>query len=188
MSRQDTSEIGFDLFDRWGNLKVEYIEHRVKKGSAVWGAELNEGHILLIEHINVVKDFQRKGYGKKLVEDIWAKAQAIFPQCKFAITRPTWLWSPIRAHFDSLPEEAREPYLEGLQLASDHFWRACGFRRIGISFFFGLAKDPAHPSHTLAAPADPRRRKIHQSLKMSKGQQQPYNEAMVVGDDAMALE
>lgn len=71
----DTSEMGFDLFDGWGNLKNQYIQHHVKKGTGVWRKELNEGHILLIEHINVELDHRRQGHGKKLVADIWAKAQ-----------------------------------------------------------------------------------------------------------------
>lgn len=76
------------------------------------GKELNEGHILLIEHINVELDHRRQGHGKKLVADIWAKAQELDPLCKFAITRPTWLWSSMRNHHDSLPEEARSTILQ----------------------------------------------------------------------------
>lgn len=107
--------------------------------------------------------------------------------CKFAITRPTWLWSSMRNHHDSLPEEARSTILQETQLSSDSFWRACGFQRIGASFFFGLAKDPEHPSHGLASSNDHRRRCVLQSLKMSKSQQFPYDEAMVVGDDTNVL-
>lgn len=183
----DTSEMGFDLFDRWGNLKNEYIQHDVKKGTGVWGKELNKGHILLIEYVNVDMDHRRQGYGKKLVAAIWAKAQELDPLCKFAVTRPTWLWSSTRNHHDGLAEEARPTFLEETQLSSDSFWRACGFRRVGTSFFFGLAKDPEHPSRRLASSNDHRRRRVLQSLNMLKGQQFPYDEAMVTGDDANVL-
>lgn len=183
----DTSDMGFGLFDRWGNLKNEYIQHDVKKGTGVWGIELNKGHILLIEHINVGMGHRRQGYGKNLVAAIWAKAQKLDPLCKFAITRPAWLWSSIEDHHDNLPEEARSTFLEETQLSSDSFWRACGFRRIGTSFFFGLAKDPEHSSRNVALSNDHRCRWILHSLKMSKCQKFPYDEAMVVGDDANVL-
>lgn len=183
----DTSEMGFGLFDRWGNLKNEYIQHDVKKGTGVWGKELNEGNILLIEQVNVRMDHRRQAYGKNLVAAIWAKAQEVDPLCEFAVTRPAWLWSSIRNHHDGLPEEARPNFLQEIQLSADSFWRACGFRRIGTSFFFGLAKDPEHPSRRLASSSDHRRRRVLQSLKMSKGQKFPYDEAMVAGDDANVL-
>lgn len=184
----DTAEFGFDLFDRWGNLKTEYIQHPVKKGSGVWGKEFNEGRILLIEYINVKEEYRGKGYGKKLVADTWTKAQDLFPQCKFAVTCPTWLWSSIRKHYDALPEDARSPYLEGIQLDADRFWRACGFRRIGSSCFFGLARDHAHPSHTLTASNDYRGGRVLGGRKMAKGQQLPYDEALVLSDDATTLD
>jgi len=132
-------------------------------------------------------DHRRQGFGKNLVAAIWAKAQELDPRCKFAITRPAWLWSSIRNHHDGLPEETRSTFLEETQLSSDSFWRACGFRRIGTSFFFGLAKDPEHPSRKLASSTDHRRRWILQYPKMFKGQRFPYDEAMVAGDDANIL-
>ncbi|KAI9872072.1 MAG: hypothetical protein M1830_002100, partial [Pleopsidium flavum] len=46
---QDTSQLGFDLFDCYGCLKHELIEHCVKKGSGVWGDEVDIGDILLVE-------------------------------------------------------------------------------------------------------------------------------------------
>lgn len=37
---------------------------------------------------------------------------------------------------------------------SKSFWRFLGFRRIGSSSWFGLASDPQHPCHGLAAESD----------------------------------
>lgn len=183
----DTSGMGFGLFDRWGNLKKEYIQHDVKRGTGAWGKELNKGRILLIEDVDIDMDHRRQGYGKKLVLAIWEKAQELDPLCRFAITRPGLLWSSIKNHHDGLPEEARSKFLEETQLSADFFWRACGFRRIGTSFFFGFARDTEHPSRKLTSSNDHRRRWILQASKISKAQQYPYDESMVAGDDANVL-
>lgn len=184
---EHTSAMGFDLFDRWGNLKVDFFQHDIKKGSGVWGKELNQGDIFLIEEIAVQKDYRRKGHAKKFVSDIWAKAQELSPRCKFAITRSGLLWSSIRDHYDKLPQEERSSFTNNTQLAADAFWRACDFRRIGTSSYFGLARDPTHPSHALDASSDHRRLMVSRPKKMSPGQQIPYNEAMVTGGDESTL-
>ena len=49
----DTCELAFDLFDRWGCVKDDFLRHPIKKGTGVWGKELNEGVILLFEYISV---------------------------------------------------------------------------------------------------------------------------------------
>ena len=76
-----TKELSITLFDRWGNLESEYCTHPCKKGTKAWGKKLNEGDIQLITHIFVEKDFRRKGYIRKMLENIWAKAQAISSTC-----------------------------------------------------------------------------------------------------------
>lgn len=76
----DTATIGFGVFDRWGCLKPQFMSHPVKKGTGVWGPELNEGRFLQIELLSVRKSHRRKGYGKKLFEQVWAKAQDLAMQ------------------------------------------------------------------------------------------------------------
>ena len=60
----DTATVGFGVFDRWGCLRPEYQNHPVKKGTGVWGPELNDGRFLLIETLSVKEEYQRKGYGR----------------------------------------------------------------------------------------------------------------------------
>lgn len=62
----DTATVGFGVFDRWGCLKSEFLNHPVKMGSGVWGPELNDGRMLLIETLSIQDEYQRKGYGAKL--------------------------------------------------------------------------------------------------------------------------
>ena len=73
----DTASLSFDIFDRWGNLKSVYQKHPVKKGSGVWGPELNRGRILLIEEISVEESQQRQGFGGKAFNEVWKWAQTL---------------------------------------------------------------------------------------------------------------
>ena len=65
-----TSQLAFGIFDRWGNLKPQYIHHNFKKGTGVWGKELNHGRILWIEQIDVHPDYRRQGLGRKMAIDM----------------------------------------------------------------------------------------------------------------------
>ena len=60
---EETSGLTFDLFDRYARLKKELIEHPIKKGSGVWGKELNSGDILLIELLSIEKYFRGQNPG-----------------------------------------------------------------------------------------------------------------------------
>ena len=71
----DAATLGFSVFNRWGCLKPEFLAHPVKKGTEIWGSELNKKRFLLIERFQIQETYQRKGYGKKLFEEVWKKAQ-----------------------------------------------------------------------------------------------------------------
>ena len=202
----DTATVGFGVFDRWGCLKSEFLTHPIKKGTGVWGPELNEGRFLLIETLSIQENYQRKGYGTKLFEQVWEKAQTLALQedkdrrtarkerlektwkdtrtehekptviddeyldridkifrpnekapsgCDFAI-----IWAAVlntidvEVEMDKLTSPERELFYERKQDALEDFFRAMGFRRIGSSSFFCLAKDPDHASHSLLSQDD----------------------------------
>ena len=162
----DAANLAFDVFDRWGCLKSAYQSHPVKKGTGVWGPELNRGRFLLIEEMSVGERYQRKGYGKELFRQVWNKAQGLATQnsrskqqkatgCAFAI-----VWATVpnaydrRAKADGLSFVERQTFHHEKQTALEHFWRALGFRRIGSSPFFCLARDAKHPSHLLTPQDD----------------------------------
>ena len=50
---QDFADLAFNLFDRWGYVKDDFLYHPVKKGTGIWGEELNRGKILLIQSLTV---------------------------------------------------------------------------------------------------------------------------------------
>ena len=161
----DTCELAFDLFDRWGCVKDDFLRHPIKKGTGVWGKELNEGVILLFETITVDRKFRRQGIGKKLVQDLLAKIWPELPKegfgmeeleagrTKFAVVWPTFL-NDGETELNDLSPEALEVDFETSKAEAISFWRSLGFRRIGTSRWFALAANPAHPSHKLSAQAD----------------------------------
>jgi hypothetical protein len=53
----ETSDLAFTLFDRYGCLNRQCYEHEFKKGTGVWGKELDYGDILFFERIKVDKDW-----------------------------------------------------------------------------------------------------------------------------------
>lgn len=168
---QDLAELAFDLFDRWGCVKDDFLYHPVKKGTGTWGEELNGGKILFFQSLTVEENFRRQGIGRKLAQNLWAKVIAEtsasivrYPQfeshddeeCKFALVWPTHLntGGMQRAELENLSPEAREQYFENSKAAAIAFWRSLGFRRIGSSSWFGLAASADHPSRQLSAQDD----------------------------------
>ena len=195
----DAANLAFDVFDRWGCLKSAYQCHPIQKGTGVWGSELNSGRFLLIEHMSVGEQYQRKGHGKELFRQLWEKAQETATQidenlradrmshlkklwdsvgldgeppkvvddpslrsgqqeasaCEFAIVWATVInTDETDAQANELSSAEREIFYQEKQTAAEHYWRAMGFRRIGSSPYFCLAKDAKHPAHLLTPQDD----------------------------------
>ncbi|KAI7764617.1 hypothetical protein LZL87_003822 [Fusarium oxysporum] len=68
-----TSYLAFGMFSKYGRLNREFYEHSFKKGSGVWGPELDRGDILLLETISVTRQHCRAGLGTQIVEAILDK-------------------------------------------------------------------------------------------------------------------
>lgn len=83
-----TSDMAFGIFDRWGNLQKDYISHPVKKGTGVWGKELNKGSILFIESIEMDKDHRRQEHGMETIRKLWKQARKKSFTPAFAIVLP----------------------------------------------------------------------------------------------------
>lgn len=202
----DSATVGFGVFNRWGCLRPEFLTHPIKKGTGVWGPELDKGRFLLIENLSIQGDYQRRGYGKKLFEQVWEKAQTLAVQedkdrrtARKERPEKTWkdtrtehekpividdkyldgidkMWRPnekvpsgcdfaiiwaavlntrdLEVEMDRLSSPEQDLFYQRKQNAVEDFWRAMGFRRIGSSSFFCLARDPDHPSHSLLSQDD----------------------------------
>ncbi|KAL9117417.1 MAG: hypothetical protein Q9187_006046, partial [Circinaria calcarea] len=150
---QELSALAFTLFDRWGCLKSELQHHCVKRGSGVWGNELDRGKFLEIEYLSVKEDFRRQGIARKLVEELWQEAKA--KGCKFALAWGTNLNTrDDEEKTKDMSKDDRYKHYSGIVAANVAFWRALGFRRIGSSEWLCLMEDPNHSAHSLSIQED----------------------------------
>ena len=122
----DTKNLFVALFDRWVNLRPEFCSHPVKKGTGVWGPELNNGSLLLVCHLYVYEEYRQEGRERRLFHDLWAKARNVAirdlsENCLFALVRP--------GCNDTLKPK--------------RFWKTIKFTRIGSTEYFGIAKHPS---------------------------------------------
>ncbi|KAH8756589.1 hypothetical protein F5883DRAFT_503515 [Diaporthe sp. PMI_573] len=151
---QETSDLAFDLFDRYGRLNPEFYEHDINKGTGVWGKELDHGDILLFDVLRVDAAYRRRGIGAKLVNAILEKTREMVSERVgfFALTRSGFLWSEM-SHLkkDSAEMEKAQDDAENGALG---FWHAMGFRRVGTSSWLAWTDSPGHPSRQLAISQD----------------------------------
>lgn len=144
---QDTHDLAFELFDRYGRLNPEFYDHDVNKGSGVWGDELDHGDLLILEELKVDTAYRRRGTGTKLVNAILEKTKKKVSDRVgfFALVRPGALRSELPTWDPAAMREAEQSAMK----AALGFWRAMGFRRVGTSPWLAWTDSPGHPSRQL---------------------------------------
>ncbi|KAF2868158.1 hypothetical protein BDV95DRAFT_610128 [Massariosphaeria phaeospora] len=70
-----TSDLGYELFDRYGRVAIEHKTHTYKKGSGIWGSEFDTGDLLLITEISIEKAYRRQGLGTSIVHALLEKSR-----------------------------------------------------------------------------------------------------------------
>ncbi|KAJ6069164.1 hypothetical protein N7499_011051 [Penicillium canescens] len=152
----ETMQLACDLFDRHGRLKDELMYHSIRKGLGIWKSELSLGNFLIIESVSVTKNDRRGGIGRELVMDMIQKATALNDDIRFIFAYPTCLHEG-----EDLQDRAGMNKSERYKMARTQttiairFFRALGFRRVGLSNWFALSsKDANHLSRTIPAEND----------------------------------
>lgn len=125
---QETNDLAVDLFDRYGRLNTQFYDHEVKKGSGVWGSELDHGDLLLFQELIVDETYRRRSIGTELVMAILEKTRKKVVGDFFARARPGALWSQIPIDNPVVEREAQQEAME----SALGFWHAMEFRRVGI--------------------------------------------------------
>ncbi|PKX91234.1 uncharacterized protein P174DRAFT_376578 [Aspergillus novofumigatus IBT 16806] len=179
---EETCNVAFHVFDRYGTVKAKYKDHPVQRGTGAWGNELDHGPVFLIENLHVTElNLRRKGLGQKIVSLLLNKARLFCldnkPDSKYAdlfygptkafelawtlhaLVSPGVLTADIESQLVGKSADERLMIRTRVQSGSIDFWRSCGFRRIGASQCFAFSFDPQHPSRAIAAASDfdPRR-------------------------------
>ncbi|EEU42300.1 uncharacterized protein NECHADRAFT_80108 [Fusarium vanettenii 77-13-4] len=154
---RQTSELAFELFDRYGRLRKEFREHPVNKGTGVWGRELDGEDILLFESIRIEPGHRRQKIGTKLVNAVLNKARRKTTKF-FALAKP-------RCLVDEFDDEDTEQRVVATE-AAEQFFLSIGFRRVGTSGWFAFTDDTSHSSKRLETSDDwnqPRLTQVPQS-------------------------
>lgn len=179
---EETCGVAFHVFDRYGTVKTKYKDHPVQRGTGVWGKELDDGPLFLIENLHVTAlELRRKGLGQKVMSLLLKKAKQFCLDERgdvehadlvygsneaferawtlHALVSPGILTADIESQLAGKSAEERLMTRARIQSSAIDFWRSCGFRRIGASRCFAFSFDFQHQSRALAVASDfdPRR-------------------------------
>ncbi|KEZ40578.1 hypothetical protein SAPIO_CDS8491 [Scedosporium apiospermum] len=133
----ETSDLAFNLFDRYGRLDREYYEHDFRKGTGVWGNELDRGDLLLFESLQVGYEWRRRGIGRKVVD-------AVLERTRKKVDENTGFYAVVRPGFLLSEFDRSEDFGEREMRIAQSFWRSLGFRRVdGLRHIFRKLEDPA---------------------------------------------
>ncbi|RPA85161.1 hypothetical protein BJ508DRAFT_322990 [Ascobolus immersus RN42] len=142
------AELASSVFDRFGNLKDEFMTHPIRKGSGAFGNEVSRGSFLCIETLEIsVQKYKRLGIGALVTRKILQKCTAGCSNVSFAFVWPSQISTDVFSRVSS------DEWLRARgEVVS--FWRSVGFRRIGPTCWFGYPLDSNHQVRKLAAGDD----------------------------------
>ncbi|KAF7920008.1 hypothetical protein EAE99_008129 [Botrytis elliptica] len=112
-------ELASQIFDEYGQLQQKWFLGS-RKGSGIWDARVNIGNFLMIDLVKVEEQYRRKGFAKFLVSGLLFKMRAYRLDYSYVFT-----------YVGELEGAARTDAIA--------FWRAMGFKRIGLSHVFCFA-------------------------------------------------
>ncbi|KXJ87541.1 hypothetical protein Micbo1qcDRAFT_124682, partial [Microdochium bolleyi] len=144
----ETAAMGIELFDRYGNLRNK---HKMS-GSKIWGDELDQGDILLLNLVQVDKASRRRGLGTQLCTSlIKAALYKSNPQSLVVLAYNGAVTGEIDSNVQC---KELSVAAEAQMRMSAQFLRSVGLRRIGTTDWFALSGNPRHACHQLAAAED----------------------------------
>ncbi|KAL4877391.1 hypothetical protein BJY04DRAFT_209984 [Aspergillus karnatakaensis] len=178
----DLEQIAWILFTRYGFLQEKFKSHPVHRGTGAWGSELDDGPLLIIEHVHITdREWRRKGLGRAMVRQLFVDekkysedsskaledtspelvalnygsiAQYRKLSTVHAILRSGWLTSDVEPqHVGKSKAQIIEINHQAVNTAIS-FFRSLGFRRIGSSSCFGYLFDANHSTKLIPSDKD----------------------------------
>jgi len=134
-------ELAFKLFNRHGHFREEYKEHIVKKGSGIWGSELDTGLLLLLNGTTTNHAARCHGGSARILRKVLEGFSDHFKK-------------PVYAFVNSWESTAKGSTPCTFHDDQEQRFRDLGFRRVGNTKFFALSSDAGHPCHRLPAADD----------------------------------
>lgn len=124
-----------------------------------WGSELEKSGVMVVKYLCVDKTFRRQGLARLLLNSLIEKAKertgkAARGKVQFVVVFPAVIKEDFAEEQEGKTESEKE------EIENRHYdnavrcYRALGFRRIGLSKWFGLALDPEHGSRQVAVEDD----------------------------------
>ncbi|TGO35507.1 hypothetical protein BHYA_0156g00310 [Botrytis hyacinthi] len=107
------------IFDGYGQLQQRWF-FGTRKGSGIWDARVNIGNFLMIDFVKVEEQYRRRGFAKHMVSGLLYKIRGYRIGISYVFT-----------YVGELNGAARRDAIA--------FWRAMGFKRIGLSHVFCFA-------------------------------------------------
>jgi len=157
----ETAKLAFDLFDRYGRLRQEFMDHPIKKGSGIWQEEIDGGDLLLFDRLSIQKPYRRRGLGRRVVNAILERTRRKSRRF-FAFVSPGYLTREVIEEVQNLLDEGKDLQdeeaetivkAEQLKIALT-FWSSLGFRRVGSSSWLALSSKKDHPCYELSSSND----------------------------------
>ena len=150
----ELSNLAFEVFDRYGRLKQELKEHAIRKGTGVFGSELDLGSFFVLEFIHIDEAWRRKGLGTLMTKTLMKKSRSSGRNPAFHLVAPAWLTSDIEKQLKDQTKLAKRDIQFHAKDIATNFYRSIGFRRIGASTYFCLTEDSTHKAHSVPSHED----------------------------------
>ncbi|CDR36060.1 RHTO0S01e13322g1_1 [Rhodotorula toruloides] len=143
---QETHEFS-GLFTDRALLKAQFS----REGTGVWGAEVTERpFIAYIEGIRVEPEYRGQGVGRWALERLLEVKDPYFGTVDFIFAWPT----PHPKDAPKRDDPNREQIWDTQTARAVKTFQCAGYRRVGTTAFFCLARDPNHPSRRIALEQD----------------------------------
>ncbi|KAI0701630.1 hypothetical protein C8Q76DRAFT_802596 [Earliella scabrosa] len=123
------------LFDKYGRLKSEHVEHGYHRGTGVWGHELDNGTLILILSVRVAA----LSSGTRMISLLLQALSSYAPGEAYLLVRPVLIEPTVNQKQDD---------------AAVHPFHEISFRRVGRTSFVAFSVDPRHPSRRLSIEND----------------------------------
>ncbi|TGO64347.1 hypothetical protein BOTNAR_0089g00360 [Botryotinia narcissicola] len=107
------------IFDEYGQLQQKWF-FGTRKGSGIWDARINIGNFLMINFVEVEEQYRRRGFAKYMVSAFLSRIRGFRIGISYVFT-----------YLGELDGAARRDAIA--------FWRAMGFKRVGLSHVFCFA-------------------------------------------------
>ncbi|KAF2239176.1 hypothetical protein EV356DRAFT_502156 [Viridothelium virens] len=156
---KDTALLAETVFDETGCLKPEFTQCALKSGSGLWNYELNDGDILVIGKSEVLLDPRYGNIAPTLIKRMLYEASRLRGRSFFAFA-----WTAI-PHDGDCAQAMHVVDFEGKAIKDcrnnpetvntlEAFWRANGFRRVGMTQWFAWSSEMNHPAHRCSPSLD----------------------------------